>query len=142
MRAPVTLKDGEGPYEKDSRDARNRWGDYSGAAVDPSDDLSLWTVQEYARIPTGRGDAGGRWGTWWGRVGGGPALPLPRCVVPRVVGKPLARAWRRIADAHCRLGRVRRVRAGKTLRGRVVRQVPKAGKRLPRDTRVRVSVGR
>jgi hypothetical protein len=142
MQAPVTLKDGEGPYEKDSRDARNRWGDYSGTAVDPSDDLSLWTVQEYSRIPTGRGDAGGRWGTWWGRVGGGPALPRPRCVVPRLVGKSLAKAWRRIADAHCRLDRVRRVRAGKNLRGRVVRQAPKAGKRLPRDARVRLTVGR
>jgi hypothetical protein len=142
MRAPVTLKDGEGPYEKDSRDARNRWGDYSGTAVDPSDDLSLWTVQEYARIPTGRGDVGGRWGTWWGRVGGGPALARPRCVVPRVLGKPLAKAWRRIADAHCRLGTVRRVRAAKKLRGRVVRQAPKAGKRLPRDARIRLTVGR
>jgi hypothetical protein len=141
MRAPVTLKDGEGPYEKDSRDARNRWGDYSSTAVDPSDDLSLWTVQEYARIPTGRGDADGRWGTWWGRVGG-PALPRPRCVVPPVVGKPLAKAWRRIADGHCRLGAVHRVRAAKKLRGRVVRQAPKAGKRLPRDARVRVAVGR
>jgi hypothetical protein len=142
MRAPVTLKDGEGPYEKDSRDARNRWGDYSGTVVDPSDDLSLWTVQEYARIPTGRGDAGGRWGTWWGRVGGGPALPRPRCVVPGVVGKPLLKAWRRIADAHCRLGSVRRVRAAKQLRGRVVREAPQAGKQLPRDARVRIVVGR
>jgi hypothetical protein len=110
--------------------------------VDPSDDISLWTVQEYARIPIGRGDAGGRWGTWWGRVGGGPTLARPRCIVPQVVGKPLAKAWRRIVDAHCRLGTVRRVRAAERLRGRVVRQAPKAGKRLQRDARVRLTVGR
>ena len=62
MRAPVTLKDGEGPYSK-TRGGLNRWGDYSGAQVDPSDDLALWTVQEYARVPTGRGDGSGRWGS-------------------------------------------------------------------------------
>ena len=50
VREPVTLKDGEGPYTK-TRGGFNRWGDYSGSAVDPSDDLSLWTTQEYARDP-------------------------------------------------------------------------------------------
>ena len=40
MRAPVTLKDGEGPYTK-TRGGLNRWGDYSGAQVDPSDDLAV-----------------------------------------------------------------------------------------------------
>jgi beta-lactam-binding protein with PASTA domain len=59
-----------------------------------------------------------------------------------VVGKPLAKAWRRIADAHCRLGRVRRVRAAKKLRGRVVRQAPQAGKRLQRYARVSLTIVR
>ena len=27
---------------------RNRWGDYSGASVDPSDDESFWIFNEYA----------------------------------------------------------------------------------------------
>jgi hypothetical protein len=36
----------------------NRWGDYSTTSVDPNDDLSIWTVQEYA---TSTKDA---WGTW------------------------------------------------------------------------------
>jgi hypothetical protein len=120
--------------------ARNRWGDYSGAAVDPSDDLSLWTVQEYARIPIGRGDDSGRWGTWWGRVGGGPPLAPPHCVVPSVVGKPLTKAWRRIVAAHCGVGNLRRVKSAKKLRGRVLRQRP--GKRLPSDSRVNLAVGR
>lgn len=36
----------------------NRWGDYSTTSVDPNDDLSIWTVQEYA---TATRDS---WGTW------------------------------------------------------------------------------
>jgi hypothetical protein len=106
------------------------------------DRLSLWTIQEYARLPVGRSDDSGRWGTWWGRVGGGPPLARPRCVVPRVVGKPMARAWRRLVRAHCHLGKVRRVEAPKRQRGRVLRQRPAAGTRLPSDARVSLTVGR
>ena len=140
MREPVTLKDGEGPYTK-TRGGLNRWGDYSGTQVDPSDDLSLWTVQEYARIPTGRGDGSGRWGTWWGRVGGGQPLPAPQCKVPRVVGAVLAKAWRRVAAAHCRLWKVHRVKS-RGRRGRVVRQSPGAGQIRRSDARVSLTVGR
>jgi hypothetical protein len=140
LRAPVTLKDGEGPYNK-TRGGLNRWGDYSGAQVDPSDDLALWTVQEYARIPSGQRDGSGRWGTWWGRVGGGPPLEPPRCIVPRVVGRSLAKAWRRVVEAHCRLGSVRRLKS-KRQRGRVLGQNPSARRVLPSDSRVNLSVAR
>lgn len=44
---------GEGPH------TTGRWGDYSGMAIDPSDETTFWTVHEYA-------DLGGEWGT---RVG-------------------------------------------------------------------------
>ena len=141
MREPVTLKDGEGPYYK-TRGGLNRWGDYSGAQVDPSDDLSLWTVQEYPRIPTGRGDGSGRWATWWGRVGGGPPLIPAHCVVPRVVGQSLRKAWQRVVAAHCRLGKLRRVRAAKRGQGRVLRQSPPAGQQRRSDAPVNVTVGR
>jgi hypothetical protein len=141
MRAPVTLKNGEGPYNK-TRGGLNRWGDYSGTQVDPSDDFSLWTIQEYARIPAGRGDASGRWGTWWGRVGGGPPLAPPQCLVPSVVGRSLATAWKRIAAANCRLGNVRRLKSTKKRHGRVLRQSPPAGTLRPSDARVRLTVGR
>jgi PASTA domain-containing protein len=104
------------------------------------DDLSLWTVQEYARLPAGRGGDSGRWGTWWGRVGGGPPLVRPQCVVPAVVGKPFLQAWRRLVGAHCRLGSVRRVRSKR--HGRVLRQHPAAGKQLRSDARVNLTVGR
>jgi hypothetical protein len=141
IRAPVTLKDGEGPYSK-TRGGLNRWGDYSGSQVDPSDDLSLWTIQEYPRIPTGRGDGSGRWGTWWGRVGGGPPLPTPHCKVPGVVGSPVAKAWRRVAASHCRVWKVRSVRSPRSQRGRVLRQSPGAGQIRRSDARVSLTVGR
>src|SRR5215210_2706400 len=135
MRAAATLKHGEGPYEKTRETGRNRWGDYSAASVDPSDDHSLWTVQEYARQPAGLRDDSGRWGTWWGRVGGGRPLVPPQCVVPGVVGKPLAKAWSRIVAAHCRVGDLRRVKSTKRRQGRVLRQRPARGKLLPSDSR-------
>ena len=142
MGAPVTLKDGEGPYVKRREGDRNRWGDYSATQVDPSDDLTLWTIQEYARVPVGKGDESGRWGTWWGRVGGGPPLEHPKCIVPKVLGKPLDQAWRRIAAAHCRVGKVRRVEAAKRQRGRVLRQTPGPGRSYRSDTKIDLRVGR
>jgi hypothetical protein len=142
MGAPVTLKDGEGPYVKRREGDRNRWGDYSATQVDPTDDLTLWTIQEYARIPVGRGDESGRWGTWWGRVGGGPELARPDCAVPKVIGKKLDAAWHRIVAAHCRLGKVRRVKAAKRQRGHVLRQSLKPGDRYRSDTKVDLRVGR
>jgi hypothetical protein len=142
MRAPVTLKDGEGPYEKRRETGRNRWGDYSGAQVDPSDDLALWVVQEYAGLPAGPGDDAGRWGTWWGRVGGGRSLAPPQCLVPNVVGNRYAKAWRRIAAARCRRGHVRSVKAAKKQRGRVLRQHPAAGRLLASDSKISLVVGR
>ena len=142
MRAAATLKHGEGPYEKTRETGRNRWGDYSAASVDPSDDHSLWTVQEYARQPAGLRDDSGRWGTWWGRVGGGRPLVPPQCVVPGVVGKLLAKAWSRIVAAHCRVGDLRRVKSTKRRQGRVLRQRPARGRLLPSDSRVDLTLGR
>jgi hypothetical protein len=47
---------------------RNRWGDYSGAAVDPINDLTFWIFNEYAEVrgtPTPVPPEDGRWGTAW-----------------------------------------------------------------------------
>lgn len=64
-RDPRVLQAGEATYTKTFGTGVVRWGDYSHSGVDPSDDRSLWTIQEYARP-----HAGGftRWGTWWGKV--------------------------------------------------------------------------
>ena len=54
---PVQFKAGEGAYQRLDGIGRNRWGDYSLTSVDPVDDLTFWTVQEYARTSD-------NWGTW------------------------------------------------------------------------------
>lgn len=58
-RPVALLKAGLAPYFKTFGGTSNRWGDYSATVVDPTDNLTFWTLQEYARTATG-------WGTWWG----------------------------------------------------------------------------
>ncbi len=62
------LKPGESTYYKVFSGTRNRWGDYSATMVDPLDDTSFWTIQEYAETRVGAADNDSRWGTWWGRI--------------------------------------------------------------------------
>jgi len=82
IRDPVVYKAGEDYYHKDFGSGRNRWGDFSQAQVDPSDDQSLWTVQEYgkARVSTNDGTTGSngsRWSTYWANVAGpAPAVTI------------------------------------------------------------------
>jgi hypothetical protein len=67
MRSDTVLKAGEASYYKTFGGPDNRWGDYSNTVVDPSNDMDIWTIQEYASSPNfGNGD--NRWGTWWGRI--------------------------------------------------------------------------
>ena len=55
--APILFKAGEGFYQHLDSFGRNRWGDYSLTSIDPVDDLTFWTVQEYAQ-------PNNRWGSW------------------------------------------------------------------------------
>ena len=144
MRAPVTLKAGEGTYYKTFGGIRNRWGDYSATQVDPLDDRSLWTIQEYAGRPVGAGDGSGRWATWWGRVdpSSGPAPFKPACQVPRVLGLRLAKARARIRSRHCRLGKVAYRHVPRRKRGHVLRQRPAAGRHLGGGAKVSLLIGR
>lgn len=64
----ITCKAGESSYSKFFSGTRNRWGDYSATVVDPVDDLTFWTLQEYAETNVGGGINDGRWGTWWCRA--------------------------------------------------------------------------
>jgi hypothetical protein len=53
-------------YYRPFNGPRNRWGDYSGASVDPADDTTFWIFNEYAEnrgTPISGQD--GRWGTAW-----------------------------------------------------------------------------
>jgi len=61
---PVTLlKAGEASYVRTDTAGRNRWGDYSYSSVDPLDDQSIWTIQEFA----GSGSSD-NWATWIAKV--------------------------------------------------------------------------
>jgi len=42
------LRAGQAPYVRFDASGLNRWGDLTETVVDPSDDLFLWTIQEYA----------------------------------------------------------------------------------------------
>jgi hypothetical protein len=80
LRDPFIYHAGEDYYHKtfSTTTGRNRWGDFSAAQVDPSDDQTLWTVQEYGKTRTGTDDGNGvnssKWSTWWAAVGP-PPLP-------------------------------------------------------------------
>lgn len=71
-----------------------------------------------------------------------PTLPRRvRCVVPKVVGRRLAVARAAIVRRHCRVGAVRRAYS-RARRGVVIRQSPRAGRRLRAGARVSLLVSR
>ena len=59
FQAPVLIQAGENAYTPFA----NRWGDYSGAAIDPTNQAVVWVAGEYARI-----EGGSEWGTWMAPV--------------------------------------------------------------------------
>lgn len=65
MSAPYVYKSGEANYYKTYGGFYNRWGDYSMTVVDPLDDTTFWTIQEYAETPV---NSESQWGTWWAKV--------------------------------------------------------------------------
>jgi hypothetical protein len=72
MDPPVLLKEGEATYNLVDGYGRNRWGDYSLCSLDPTDEYTLWTIQEYAHSPD---DGENRWGTWIGQLNYGNRAP-------------------------------------------------------------------
>lgn len=70
-RDPLRYKAGLACYRKTFSGSSNRWGDYSHTMVDPVDDTTFWTLQEYAETSVG-GDCTvnntGRFGVWWAKV--------------------------------------------------------------------------
>jgi len=77
IRDALIYKAGDDYYHKTFSTAtgRNRWGDYSKVQVDPCDDASLWTLQEYGKTRTGTNDGNtgansSRWSSWWANVAG------------------------------------------------------------------------
>ena len=68
MQDAAIPRSGIGFYFKTFGFGSNRWGDFSASQVDPTDDLSLWSVQEYSKAQSGTGDGSGFWSTWWVQV--------------------------------------------------------------------------
>lgn len=76
MGAVAQVKAGQASYVR-LDGTRNRWGDYSHTTLDPNDDMSLWTIQEYAT------NVGSNiWGTWIARL----LSPAPTLSNPNGVG--------------------------------------------------------
>ena len=72
---PDSVRKGRDYYIRTFGYGSNRWGDYSGACVDPSDDQTFYVFNEYAQTRgTIFGGEDGRWGTAFGVV---PVSVLP-----------------------------------------------------------------
>ncbi len=59
----TVFKAGEDSYIESN--TRNRWGDYTTAALDPTDDNSVWVAGDYS-LPRVNGVSG--WSTWWAKI--------------------------------------------------------------------------
>jgi hypothetical protein len=67
VQATETVRAGVDFYQRTFDGPRNRWGDYSGASLDPTDDNIFWIFNEYAMARgSGTPPEDGRWGTAWG----------------------------------------------------------------------------
>ena len=66
---PFTVQAGLDYYVRDFGGTRNRWGDYTGISVDPTDG-SFWIFNQFANARGSVDVSGqdGRWGTAWARV--------------------------------------------------------------------------
>jgi len=78
FQASAALKAGAASYVQLDGFGRNRWGDYSGSALDPVDPTRVWVNGEFADSPANT------WGTWVGEVdstSGEPPVPCPASTV-------------------------------------------------------------
>jgi IPT/TIG domain/PASTA domain len=66
--------------------------------------------------------------------------PTPTCLVPDLTGRKLKSARKRAKAALCKIGRPSRRKGATARTGRIVRQVPKAGKPVPVGTKIVVTL--
>jgi PASTA domain-containing protein/IPT/TIG domain-containing protein len=69
-----------------------------------------------------------------------PAPPAPTCKVPKLKGKTLKSAKKRIRAADCRVGKLTKKEGATAKDGEVVKQVPKPGATVPTTTKVKVTL--
>jgi hypothetical protein len=63
------------------------------------------------------------------------------CKVPKLLGKSLKKAKKRLKKAHCKLGKVKRTGGATATSGKVVKQKPKSGKLKAPGAKVKVTLG-
>jgi PASTA domain len=71
-----------------------------------------------------------------------PTAVAAHCVVPKLKGRKLADAQKAIAQAHCALGTVKKVRSKRVKKGRVISQGALAGKSLSPGTKVSLVISK
>jgi Glucodextranase, domain B/PASTA domain len=72
-----------------------------------------------------------------------PPPPAPaKCKVPRLKGKKLAAAERALRQAHCRVGKIKRVKSRTVRKGRVASAGPRAGHTFPAGHKVELFVSK
>ena len=64
------------------------------------------------------------------------------CVVPKLRGKPLTTAKRRIAAGHCAVGRVTNAKSKSVKKGSVIAQSPQPGTKRTAKSKVNLVVSR
>lgn len=107
-----------------------------------SGDSPTWGGGPGDSLPGGPGGSGGPGSNGGQGSHGGPGPA--RCRVPKAVGKTLAAARRAIAGAGCKLGKIKKKHIKgphrHTRRGKVLSETPRAGKVVPRGTKVSLTV--
>ncbi len=79
VQATEVLAAGEDYYVRKFGGSRNRWGDYSGISLDPTDDKTFWVFNEYAMTRgTALGGEDGRWATRWGSFSFNPQITVSK----------------------------------------------------------------
>jgi hypothetical protein len=116
----------------------------STAAQEPSTPNASTALSVTPTAPAGGGGAGTTGGGGTTTTGGGGATnhsaPAAHCTVPKLKGVSLAVARKKLAAAHCALGKVHKAKGAGAGAPRVVGQGAKPQATLPAGTKVSVTV--
>ena len=74
-------------YDDFTTQTVNRWGDYTYTSLDPCDDMTMWTVQEYVAGSAGSGGSQYDWGTAAEKL-----LAPPPAALPSITAAPVGNA--------------------------------------------------
>jgi hypothetical protein len=141
-----------GPFTKGLTGPGAIAGEWENMSATPVEPFNSENVSFCNNVEHQIGGPGGVWLEQKGSVvtpstpqspGAAPASPppLPACVVPKLVGKTLARAKAALTAAHCKLGKVRKPKRLKGKGRLVVKSSSPAGGTTPADGTVNLRLG-